>query len=39
MINQAKLRLYKFLLDMGRIEINVVPEPYKNEIKTETSTL
>ena len=27
-----KTRLYKFLLDMGRITIEDVPEPYKSEI-------
>jgi len=27
-----KARLYKFLLDMGRIAIEDVPEPYKSEI-------
>ena len=28
----VKARLYKFLLDMGRITIEDVPEPYKSEI-------
>ena len=27
-----KARLYKFLIDMGRITIEYVPEPYKSEI-------
>ena len=27
-----KARLYKFLLDMGRITLDDVPEPYKSEI-------
>jgi hypothetical protein len=27
-----KARLYKFLLDMGRITVDDVPEPYKSEI-------
>ena len=27
-----KARLYKFLLDMGRISIDDVPEPYKSEL-------
>ena len=27
-----KARLYKFLLEMGRITIEDVPEPYKSEI-------
>ena len=31
-IDERKLRLYKFLLDMGRITIDDVPEPYKSEI-------
>lgn len=31
-INQAKLRGYIFLLDMGRITIGDVPDPYKSAI-------
>jgi hypothetical protein len=27
-----RARLYKFLLDMGRITIEDVPEPYKSEL-------
>lgn len=27
-----KARLYKFLLDMGRVTIEEVPEPYKSEL-------
>jgi hypothetical protein len=27
-----KARLYKFLLDMGRITLEDVPEPYKSEL-------
>jgi len=27
-----KVRLYKFLLDVGRITIDDVPEPYKSEL-------
>ncbi len=27
-----KARLYKFLLDMGRVELKDVPEPYKSEL-------
>ena len=27
-----KARLYKFLIEMGRITIEDVPEPYKSEI-------
>jgi len=29
---RLKARLYKFLIDMGRITIEDVPEPYKSEI-------
>lgn len=32
MVNQAKLRGYLFLIEMGRITIDDVPEPYKTEI-------
>lgn len=32
MINQAKLRGYLFLLEMERITIENVPEPYKSVI-------
>lgn len=28
-------RLYKFLIDMGRITIDDVPEPYKSEFMVE----
>jgi len=28
-----KARLYKFLIDMGRITIEDVPEPYKSELR------
>ena len=28
----TKARLYSFLIDMGRITIEEVPEPYKTEI-------
>lgn len=28
----VKARLYKFLIEMGRITIEDVPEPHKNEI-------
>lgn len=27
-----KAKLYKFLIDMGRITIEDVPEPYKSEL-------
>ena len=30
-MDKRKLRLYKFLLKMGRITIDDVPEPYKDE--------
>ena len=32
----VKARLYKFLLDMGRITIEDVPEPYKSELSYGT---
>lgn len=35
-MNKHKLRLYKFLIKLGRILIDVVPEPYKNEIQKES---
>jgi hypothetical protein len=28
----TKARLYKFLIDVGRITIDDVPEPYKSEL-------
>jgi len=28
----VKARLYKFLIEMGRITIEDVPEPYKREL-------
>ena len=28
-----KARLYKFLLDLGRITLDDVPEPYRSEIE------
>lgn len=31
----VQARLFKFLIDMNRITINEVPEPYKNEIAGE----
>jgi hypothetical protein len=31
-----KARLYKFLLDMGRITLENVPEPYKSELSYDT---
>ena len=29
----VKARLYKFLIEMGRITIEDVPEPYKSELE------
>ena len=34
-MDDRKLRLYQFLLDMGRITINDVPESYKSELQDE----
>jgi len=28
----VKARLYKFLIEMGRITIEDIPEPYKSEL-------
>lgn len=28
----VQARLYKFLIDMGRIDLTDVPEPYKSEL-------
>ena len=33
MIDQRKLNGYKFLIDMGRITIEDVPEPYRSDIE------
>lgn len=33
MVNQAKLRGYLFLLEMQRITIEDVPEPYRSAIE------
>lgn len=33
MVNQAKMRGYMFLISMGRITVDDVPEPYKSEIE------
>lgn len=35
MINQAKLRGYVFLLDMKRITIDDVPDPYNTAINNQ----
>ena len=34
-MDERKLRLYKFLLNMGRITLEEVPEPYKTELIQE----
>ncbi len=34
-MDERLLRLYKFLLDMGRITIDNVPEPYKTELSVD----
>lgn len=34
-MNQVKLRGYKFLIEMGRITIDDVPEPYRQAILDE----
>lgn len=34
----TRARLYKFLIDMERITIVDVPEPYKTEIETALAT-
>ncbi len=34
-MNERKLRLYKFLLEMQRIQLIDVPEPYKTAIESE----
>lgn len=31
-MNERRLRLYKFLLKMGRITLEDIPEPYKSEL-------
>ena len=33
MIDERKLRLYQFLLQMGRIIVDDVPEPYKSAVE------
>ena len=32
-LDEKKLRLYRFLLNMGRITIDDVPEPYKSAVE------
>lgn len=32
-MNQAKLAGYKFLLDMGRITLDDIPEPYRSALQ------
>jgi len=34
-MNERKLRLYKFLLEMQKIQLIDTPEPYKTTIETE----
>ena len=34
-INERRLRLYKFLLSIGRVTIESIPEPYKTSIENE----
>lgn len=34
-MDERKLRLYKFLLDMGRITLDEIPEPYYSELSHE----
>ena len=31
-MDERKLRLYKFLLDMKRVTLEDIPEPYRTEI-------
>lgn len=33
--DERKVRLYRFLLEMNRITLNEVPDPYKTAISTE----
>jgi hypothetical protein len=37
-MSQVKLRGYKFLIEMGRITVDDVPEPYRAEIEEENDT-
>jgi len=32
-MNERKLRLYQFLLEMGRITLDDIPEPYKTTLQ------
>ncbi len=34
-VDQRRMRLYKFLLNMERITLEEVPEPYKTELEEE----
>lgn len=36
MIDERMLRIYMFLLQMGRLALEQVPEPYKTAIKEES---
>lgn len=34
-MDEKKLRLYKFLLDLGRITLENIPEPYRTELSMQ----
>ncbi len=34
-VDQRRLRLYRFLLTMGRVTLEEVPEPYFSELEEE----
>jgi len=34
-MDERKLRIYGFLLKLGRITIEDIPEPYKTELSTQ----
>jgi hypothetical protein len=34
-INQVVIRLYKFLVSVGRVTVDELPEPYKSVIESE----
>ena len=34
-MDERKLRLYKFLLDMNRVTLEDIPEPYRTEIGSQ----
>jgi len=37
-MDERKLRLYRFLLDMGRVTLVDIPEPYYSELNPETTS-